>query len=259
MAHSAIDFKPSNPPFLSVYAVLAGSQRSVHFGSQMVWNLATPPESVDNHRPITTDFARAFRISYKSAAQFSCRDSFTNEVCPYQQKATIFRRLCQTEIPMFVLFFDTDPLLFSIKIKQHCPHQPWEATEPENRQQLRLLSNHLPILRPEWPTKHPFRIMCKKLLQSQLFHDDLIEYYKRNMYSKAQMRSLAMERQSSQSFADFVGGLPGFVRVSRHPRPRRCHSIMASKASWALSGFLPGPWTCSTGAPTPNLARASKP
>jgi hypothetical protein len=66
--------------------------------------------------------------------QFHFAEVSRTKSARYQQKATIFCGLCPAKIPMFVPFFEADPLLFSMKIKKYCPYQPWEATKLENRQ-----------------------------------------------------------------------------------------------------------------------------
>jgi hypothetical protein len=59
---------------------------------------------------------------------------------------------------MFVLAFDIDTFVFALKIKQYCSHQGMIPAEHASRQQIRFVSNQMPIIRPEWVAGYPLTV-----------------------------------------------------------------------------------------------------
>jgi hypothetical protein len=79
----------------------------------------------------------------------------------------------------------------------------------EIRQKIRLVVNRMPVLEPKLVAGNSFRVLCRRLLRSPLFRDDLRGYDRTCMYSKMRALCRDLERQNCQSFTDFINTLRG--------------------------------------------------
>jgi hypothetical protein len=124
---------------------------------------------------------------------------------PYQERITICCSECSNDLPAFIVYTDLTTLLFGLKIKQYCPHQAWIVSETENRRQDTFVSGHMPLQKTEWAKAHPFRVICKKLMRSPLFPQDLKEQCGACVYSRAHNWRLARNRGPSSELETLEG------------------------------------------------------
>jgi hypothetical protein len=98
-----------------------------------------------------------------------------------------------------------------LKTKQCCPNQGWILTQQQtSRQRIRIVGNRMPVVEPKWIAGDQFRVLCRLLLRSPLFRDDLRAYYRTSMYSRMHPWRLDLESQNCQSLTAFINPLLGF-------------------------------------------------